>query len=188
MAFHPTHHSIKGEPRQLPILLATAERAESWLRRTYDLCRFTSAILTTLFVAAYRHDPGVAWIARTPRGLSAEEVRQLLTMIPETPVGKRDRAIILMLLLTGRRRAEVLNLTAGNIEPGDPAFYTYRGKGGTRGRRELPRPAYVALVAALSAFNRDLATMDPTASIWPTSAHTGGVSSGSVGSAEAGGS
>ena len=88
----------------------------------------------------------------TPRGLSAEEVRQLRTMIPETPVGKRDRAIILMLLLTGRRRAEVLNLTAGNIEPGDPAFSTYRGKGGTRGRRGLPRPAYVALVAALSAF------------------------------------
>ena len=73
--FYP-HHSIKGEPRQLPSLLATAERAESWLRRTYDLCRFTSAILTTLFVAAYRHDPGVAWIARTDpnRDLSLEEI------------------------------------------------------------------------------------------------------------------
>ena len=95
----------------------------------------------------------------TPRGLTAEEVRRLLAVIPETPVGKRDRAVILTLLLTGRRRAEVLNLTAGKIEPGDPTFCTYRGKGGTRGRRELPRPAYVGLVAALSAFNRELGTM-----------------------------
>ena len=102
-----------------------------------------------------------------PRGLTAEEVRRLLRVIPDTPVGLRDRAIILTLVLTGRRRAEALGLTAGDIEPGEPAFYTYRGKGGKRGRRELPRPAYVAIVRALSATGRDLATMEPTASIWP---------------------
>ena len=38
----------------------------------------------------------------------------------------------------------------------------------------------MALVAALSAFDRDLAMMPPEASIWRTSAHTGGVSSGTV--------
>ena len=53
-----------------------------------------------------------------PRGLSAEQVRQLLAVIPETPVGLRDRAIILTLVLTGRRRAEVLNLTAGGATSG----------------------------------------------------------------------
>ena len=116
----------------------------------------------------------------TPRGLTTEEVQRLLAIIPVTPVGVRDRAIILTLLLTGRRRSEVLNLTVGEIEPGDPAFYTYRGKGGKRGRRELPRPAYVAIVAALSAFDHDLGAMPPETSIWPTSAHTGGVSSGTV--------
>ena len=111
---------------------------------------------------------------------SGSLVRQLLAVIPETPVGLRDRAIIVTLVLTGRRRSEVINLTAGDIEPGKPAFYTYRGKGGTRGRRELPRPAFEAIVAALSAFDRDMATMGPSASIWRTSAHTGGVSSGTV--------
>ena len=74
----------------------------------------------------------------------------------------------------------MLNLIAGDIEPGGPAFYRYRGKGGKQGRRELPRPAYVACVSALSAFDRELGTMPPDASIWPTSAHTGGVSSGTV--------
>ncbi len=91
----------------------------------------------------------------TPRGLSAAEVQRLLAIIPDTPVGKRDRAIVLTLLLTGRRRSEVLNLTVGDIEPGEPAFYRYRGKGGKQGRRELPRPAYVACVSALSAFDRE---------------------------------
>jgi integrase len=85
-----------------------------------------------------------------------------------------------MFVLTGRRRSEVMNLTVSDIEPGEPAFYTYRGKGGKRGRRELPNPAYVAIVQALSAFGRGLMAMDPSDSIWPTSAHTGGVSSGSV--------
>ena len=98
----------------------------------------------------------------TPRGLSAEEVQRLLAIIPGSPVGLRDRAIILTLLLTGRRRSEVLNLTAGDIEPGEPAFYRYRGKGGKQGRRELPRPAYVALVSALFAFDRDLGKINPS--------------------------
>jgi site-specific recombinase XerD len=39
-----------------------------------------------------------------PRGLSAEEIRRLLSVIPDTPTGLRDRAIILTLTLTGRHR------------------------------------------------------------------------------------
>ena len=39
-----------------------------------------------------------------PRGLSADDIRKLLAVIPETPVGLRDRAIILTLTLTGRRQ------------------------------------------------------------------------------------
>ena len=50
-----------------------------------------------------------AWPA-APRGLTADEVRRVLTVVPKTPLGLRDRAIILMLRMTGRRRAEVLRL------------------------------------------------------------------------------
>src|SRR5215207_8188611 len=38
------------------------------------------------------------------RGLSAEQVRSLLAVIPDDVAGRRDRAIILTLVLTGRRR------------------------------------------------------------------------------------
>jgi hypothetical protein len=44
-----------------------------------------------------------------------------------------DRAIILTLTLTGRRRKEVLNFNAGDIFLEDPVSYTYRGKGGKTG-------------------------------------------------------
>ena len=60
-----------------------------------------------------------------PRGLSADQVRRLLAAIPETPKGVRDRAIVLTLVLTGRRRSEVMRLTGSNIEISDGvAFYT----------------------------------------------------------------
>ncbi len=96
----------------------------------------------------------------TPRGLSADDIRRLLAVVPDTNAGLRDRAIILTLVLTGRRRAEVLNLKAGDLSSeGDAAYYTYRGKGGKTGRRELPRPAYEATQRALTAFGKNLATM-----------------------------
>lgn len=114
-----------------------------------------------------------------PRGLSADDIRKLLAVIPETPVGLRDRAIILTLTLTGRRRAEVLNMTAGDLTlEGETVWYRYRGKGNRQGKRELPEPAYVALTAALSAFGRDIATMSPDTSLWPSSAGDRGVTSG----------
>jgi integrase/recombinase XerC len=115
-----------------------------------------------------------------PKGLAADDIRKLLDVIPETPQGRRDKAIVLTLTLTGRRRAEVLNMTVGDLSHEDGrVMYAYRGKGGKRGKRELPQPAYDAIRAALSAFGRDIAAMPPDASLWPTSAAgTRGITSG----------
>jgi integrase/recombinase XerC len=49
------------------------------------------------------------------RGYSADEVRRLLAVVPDTVAGRRDRAILLTLVLTGRRRAEVIGLRAGDL-------------------------------------------------------------------------
>jgi site-specific recombinase XerD len=73
-----------------------------------------------------------------PRGLAGEDIQKLLAVIPDTPVGLRDRAIILTLTLTGRRRSEVLALKAGNLsQEGNAIYYVYRGKGGKQGKREI---------------------------------------------------
>jgi integrase/recombinase XerC len=110
------------------------------------------------------------------RGLTADEVRRLLAIIPDTVAGRRDRALLLVFVLTGRRRTEVISLTAGDISvEGETAFYAYRGKGGKRGRRELPNPAYAALRATLADAGLSLAEMDPSASVWQAGAGPRGV-------------
>jgi integrase/recombinase XerC len=112
------------------------------------------------------------------RGMSADEVRRLLAVVPDTVAGRRDRALLLFFVLTGRRRAEVVGLTSGDISVEcDTAFYSYRGKGGKRGRRELPRPAYEALCATLTDAGLSLAAMDPGASLWQAGASVRGITS-----------
>jgi integrase/recombinase XerC len=112
------------------------------------------------------------------RGLTADQIRQLLAVVPDTVAGRRDRALLLAFVLTGRRRTEILSLTAGDIsvEDGRP-FYAYRGKGGKRGRRELPRPAYDALQATLTDAGLNLGSMDATGSLWQAAAGLQGVTS-----------
>jgi integrase/recombinase XerD len=110
------------------------------------------------------------------RGYGAEEVRRLLAVVPDTVAGRRDRALLLTFILTGRRRTEVISLTAGDISiEGETAFYSYRGKGGKRGRRELPRPAYEALCTTLADAGLDLGSMAKEASLWQAGAGPHGV-------------
>jgi integrase/recombinase XerC len=114
-----------------------------------------------------------------PRGLTADDIKKLLNGIPDTPSGLRDRAIILTLTFTGRRRAEVMNLTAKSfIQEDGTVFYEYCGKGGKTGKRELPRPAYEAIVLALAAWGKNLATMKPDESLWPSAGSDHGLTSG----------
>jgi site-specific recombinase XerD len=113
------------------------------------------------------------------RGLSGDQIHRLLEVVPTTPVGLRDRAIILTLTFTGRRRAEVLGMTAASMsDEGESVFYTYRGKGGKTGRRELPRPAFEAIRTWLACVGKDLATMPGAASLWPNVRRGQGITSG----------
>jgi site-specific recombinase XerD len=117
-------------------------------------------------------------VAAPARGYSAEEMRRLLSVLPDTVAGRRDRAILLVLVLTGRRRAEVIGLKAGDLTlEGETAFYRYVGKGHKTGRRELPRPAYQAICATLTDAGRDLVAMAPDESLWQADARPQGVTS-----------
>src|SRR5687767_972687 len=113
------------------------------------------------------------------RGMNGDEIQKLLSVIGGSPTGLRDRAIILTLVFTTRRRAEVMNLKVKNlIREGDSVQYTYRGKGGKTGKRELPRPAYDAIVTALAASGKDLDSMAPDESLWPSASNPNGLTSG----------
>jgi integrase/recombinase XerC len=118
-------------------------------------------------------------IQSVARGYSADEVRRLLAVVPDSVAGRRDRAILLTLVLTGRRRAEVIGLRAGDLSlEGETTYYQYVGKGHKTGRRELPHPAYEAIVATLVDVGKDLATMVPGESLWQAAARPEGVTSG----------
>lgn len=111
------------------------------------------------------------------RGYSADEIRRLLAVIPDTVQGRRDRAILLVFILTGRRRAEVMDLKGVDIEIEESTvFYRYRGKGNKKGRRELPRPAWAAIRVSLADCGKELATMGPDESLWQAGAGPKGVS------------
>jgi site-specific recombinase XerD len=115
----------------------------------------------------------------TPRGLNGKQISNLLQAIPDTPVGLRDRAITLTLTFTGRRRAEVLGMTAGSITfEGGAIFYSYGGKGGKSGKRELPRPAFEAIQAWLARIGQELTAMRPEATLWPDTRTGRGITSG----------
>ncbi|MGA2514574.1 MAG: tyrosine-type recombinase/integrase [Candidatus Limnocylindrales bacterium] len=115
------------------------------------------------------------------RGYGADEVRRLLAVVPDTVAGRRDRAILLTLVLTGRRRAEVIGLKAGDLSlEGEVPFYRYVGKGHKVGRRELPGPAFAAILRTLADVDKHLETMDASESLWQAGARPAGVTSGVV--------
>jgi integrase len=112
------------------------------------------------------------------RGLGPDEVRRLLAVVPDTVVGRRDRAMLLTFLLTGRRRSEVLAMSAADLTvEGGITLYAYRGKGGVRGRRELPAPALEAIERSLADAGRTLTDMDPSESLWQAGVGAAGISS-----------
>lgn len=117
-------------------------------------------------------------VAGAPRGLSAQQIQKLLSVLAKSKVGLRDRAILLTLTFTARRRAEVFGMTAGSIVIEDRVYYRYRGKGGKTGKRELPAPALAAINAWLASTGRSLETMRPEESLWPDTRTGRPISSG----------
>ena len=80
--FYP-HHASQGEKLELPTVGLSAESAERWVRRAYDTSRFLAAILKTLFVARFVHDPVAAWIPRTEPNnqLKLDEIKEDLARV-----------------------------------------------------------------------------------------------------------
>lgn len=109
----------------------------------------------------------------TPKGLTPAQTRELMAAIPVTLSGHRDRAIILMAVLTGLRREELIGLRAGDLslDNGTP-MYTARTKGGKLRYRELPGVVWDAITAYLATDGRPLDTLDDDDRIFPISSQT----------------
>jgi site-specific recombinase XerD len=141
-AYHPDEFGETPAPSTVTVRLAA-------ISAFYDFARRMGAIEKN--PAADIRRP----MARrpAPRGLTANEVRRLLSVIPNTRSGLLDRAMILTGVMTGLRRAELVELRV--TAPSDDAvLYEVRAKGGRIRRRELPRPAWLAILDAADAAGR----------------------------------
>lgn len=95
---------------------------------------------------------------RDVRALSADDARRFLDGIAtDTTDGQRLRCLCLWYLLSGRRRAEIVQLRWGDLDL-ENMTYTYMRKGGHRERRPLLpvlRDATLAYAAACQVSRRD---------------------------------
>ncbi|MBA3688380.1 MAG: tyrosine-type recombinase/integrase [Chloroflexi bacterium] len=104
-----------------------------------------------------------------PRMLETGELRHLLAAIPTTRSGLRDRAMVLLILLTGLRRSEVISLRVRDVDLAT-GYYEVRVKGGRARRRRIPEPALEAIVSALEERSGVSSTLAPDQPIFAISA------------------
>jgi len=101
--------------------------------------------------------------------------KKILEAMPNNVIGLRDRAMLLFMAFTGRRRAEVSSLRVCDLDLGaKPRTYVCRVKGGQRQRWELPEVCWQAISSYWVASGR-LPDMQPehavfTATPWTADA------------------
>jgi len=99
-------------------------RKLSALRSLYKyLCRRGAARDPTVGIRAPRGH------AKLPAFLYPEEIGELLSAPPDTPLGLRDRALLEMLYATGMRASEIVGLQMSQVLSGAPEL-RIKGKGG----------------------------------------------------------
>lgn len=106
-----------------------------------------------------------------PKGVTPEQIQAMLeATTTDTRNGPMIRAALITFVLAGIRRSELLALTAADltIDNGTPA-YRVRVKGGKIRRRELPMPAYQAILEYLKADGRPLESLPDDAPLFAVS-------------------
>jgi integrase len=103
-----------------------------------------------------------------------EKLKEIIDSLPTSPVGLRDKAILLTLAFTGRRRAEVAKLRVKDLRTkATPKTYTVKVKGGREMQFELPEIVWEAIKAYWIAADR-MRTMTPESGVFtgtPTPLH-----------------
>lgn len=74
----------------------------------------TSDILVRATWAGIRRTKGVAQVSK--RALLTEDIRAMVSTLPATPLGDRDRCLLLLAFATGLRRSELVALDVEDVE------------------------------------------------------------------------
>ena len=85
---------------------------------------------------------------RLPRGLTPDEIRRVLAACPSTARGRRDRAVLLLLLRLGLRAGDVASLRLSDLDF-ETGTLRVSGKGAREVRLPLPQDVGEALLTYL---------------------------------------
>ena len=139
---------VRFVQRQAPRLhLKRAKLLTAALRSFLHYARYRGAIALDLAAAV---PPVANWsMTSIPRAIPADAVRQLLASISRrSAMGRRDYAIVLLLVRLGLRSSEVAFLELDDID-WEAGQISVRGKGGQRTALPLPADVGEALAAYL---------------------------------------
>ena len=104
---------------------------------------------------------------RLPEVLTLEEVKRIIDNCNHTPEGRRDRLILKLLIATGARVSEILNLKIKDVENQDYEFIKVLGKGS----KYRVIPMYDSLETEIKeymlTFRPDLKGSDETFKLFP---------------------
>jgi integrase/recombinase XerD len=135
---------------------ATVARKMSSLRSLFDFLCSTGLL---------RKNPATSKLARSPKvsqdsntaGLTQEEAELLLRQPDRsTQLGKRDYAILLLMITAGLRRSEVVSVKKSNIfQVGSHYVMLVTGKGGKVEQIKLKPGTYTAIFEYGNTHNRD---------------------------------
>lgn len=129
-----------------------------------------SQIVTYNPVETVRPQAPKAYQTESTQALDLEDVKRLIAVVKaeaeKSVTGKRDYAMLLFYLFTGKRRAEVARLTWGNVKINGVVKVTYKVKGGEFVTKPVNHPAVKgALLDYLEASGR-LEAMTPETPLW----------------------
>jgi integrase/recombinase XerD len=112
-----------------------------------------------------------AYQSDSTQALTDDELMALLAVVRAKAdggdvVGKRDYALLLFYVTTGLRRAEVINLSWGDLKLNGTIVFTAKFKGGDYASREVAEPSVkAALLDYLTASGR-LDSLTPDSPLW----------------------
>jgi len=153
------------ELRRRRLAVTTINQRTAAISSFYQYARDEYEVVTPdgRYTSLHEHNPAAAPSLRgtvNPYGkassLNSSEARALLSAIPRDTIrGRRDFALILTYLATGRRNSEVRLLKWGAFEEREErVWYRWSGKGRTDMRFELVPPAWKAIKMYLKSAGR----------------------------------
>jgi len=160
---------LEGRGLSQATIYAMASRLSSFYKWAMDDAQL-SQIITYNPVETVRPQAPKAYQTEATQALELDDVKRLIAVVKaeadKSVTGKRDYAMLLFYLFTGKRRAEIARLTWGNIKINGTVKVTYRVKGGEFVTKPVNHPAVKdALLDYLEASGR-LETMEADTPLW----------------------